>query len=64
MAERKSYLLRLPPDLWDDLQRLAGADLRSINAEIEFLLRESVKQRMGGSRRHQSPPEEAEGDDA
>lgn len=64
MAERKSYLLRLPPDLWDDLQRLAAADLRSINAEIEFLLRESVKQRLGGSRSHQSAPEEAESDDA
>ena len=46
MAERKSFLLRLPQELWDDLQRLASADLRSVNAEIEFLLKESVKKRL------------------
>lgn len=47
MAERKSYLLRLPPELWEDLQRLAAADLRSINAEIEYLLRDAVRRRKG-----------------
>lgn len=45
MAERKPYLLRLPPDLWEAIQRLAASDLRSVNAEIEYLLREAVKQR-------------------
>ena len=45
MAERKSFLLRLTPELWDQLQKLAEADMRSVNAEIEFLLRESVKKR-------------------
>ena len=47
MAERKSFLLRLTPDLWDELQRLANQDMRSVNAEIEYLLRESVKRRSG-----------------
>ncbi len=37
-------------DLWDDIQRLAAADLRSVNAEIEFLLREAVSQRVKRSR--------------
>ena len=36
---RKSFLLRLDPALHDALQRWAGADLRSLNAQIEFLLR-------------------------
>lgn len=47
MAERKKFLLRLPPDLWDEIQRLAAADLRSVNAEIEMLLREAVRRRGG-----------------
>ena len=46
MAERKKFLLRLPPELWDEIQRLAAADLRSVNAEMEVLLREAVKRRI------------------
>jgi hypothetical protein len=47
--ERKAFLLRLDPALHDALQRWAGAELRSLNAQIEFLLRQAVKQaaRMG-----------------
>lgn len=48
MAERKKFLLRLPPELWDDVQKLAAADLRSVNAEIEALLREAVRRRKKG----------------
>jgi len=51
MAERKAYLLRLDPEVWDQLTRLAQRDLRSINAEIEFLLREAIARRSG--RRHE-----------
>jgi hypothetical protein len=40
--ERKAFLLRLDPALHDALQRWAGAELRSLNAQIEFLLREAV----------------------
>lgn len=43
MAERKPFLLRLPPDLWEEVQRRAGADLRSVNAEIEYLLRLALR---------------------
>lgn len=39
MAERKPFLLRLDPVVHDALQRWAVADLRSLNAQIEFLLR-------------------------
>lgn len=40
--ERKAFLLRLDPALHEALQRWAGADLRSLNAQIEFLLRKAV----------------------
>ena len=50
MAEdRKSILLRIPPSLWEEIARLAARDLRSTNAQIEFLLREAIRQR-GGKR--------------
>jgi hypothetical protein len=43
MAERKTFLLRLDPALHEALQRWADADLRSLNAQIEFLLRRSLR---------------------
>lgn len=45
MAQRKAFLLRLPPDLLDELNRWAKDDLRSLNGQIEFLLREQVRKR-------------------
>jgi hypothetical protein len=44
MAERKAFLLRLDPSVYDALQRWAGAELRSLNAQIEFLLRRSLQE--------------------
>jgi hypothetical protein len=44
-AERKSILLRLDPAVYDALARLAADDLRSTNAQIEFLLREALRDR-------------------
>lgn len=52
MAERKPFLLRLPPDLMEELNRWARDDLRSVNAQIEYLLREAVR-----ARRRSLPPE-------
>ena len=45
MAERKSYLLRIDPDLWADIERLAQAELRSVNGQVEYLLREALEKR-------------------
>lgn len=45
MAQRKAFLLRLPPDLLDELNRWAKDDLRSLNGQIEFLLREQIRAR-------------------
>jgi len=42
LTERKAFLLRLDPALHDALQRWAGAELRSLNSQIEYLLRKSL----------------------
>jgi len=42
---RKPFLLRLPPELMDELRGWAAAELRSVNGHIEYLLREAVKRR-------------------
>ena len=44
-AKRKAYPLRVDPALWAAIERCAAADLRSVNAEVECLLREAMKQR-------------------
>ncbi|HEY8592359.1 MAG TPA: toxin-antitoxin system HicB family antitoxin [Sphingomicrobium sp.] len=44
-GERKAYPLRVDPDLWSAVERCAAAELRSVNAEVEILLREALKQR-------------------
>ena len=51
-AERKAFLLRVPPDLWKDLEKWAADDLRSINAQIEYLLRQAISKRRGTTDRH------------
>lgn len=43
MAARKAYPLRIDPDLYKALERWAADDLRSVNAQIEFLLTEAVR---------------------
>ena len=44
MAERKAFLLRIDPAVLASVQRWANDDLRSLNAQIEFLLRSSLQQ--------------------
>ena len=51
--EKKAFLLRIDPALWAEIERLAAADLRSVNAQVEYLLRESLKAR--GLRAKDSP---------
>ena len=43
--ERKAFLLRLPPELHAELRAWAAQDLRSLNGQIELILREAVKRR-------------------
>ena len=44
-GDRKAYPLRVDPALWAAVERLAVTDLRSVNAEVECLLREAMKAR-------------------
>jgi hypothetical protein len=43
MASKRSLLLRLSPELWEEIKRWADDDLRSVNAQIEYILREEVR---------------------
>jgi len=54
VAERKSFLVRLPPELLEDLDRWAKDELRSLNAQIEYLLRDAVRKRRGTGKKPSS----------
>jgi hypothetical protein len=63
MAERKSFLLRIDPGLWCELEAWAADELRSINGQIEFLLKQAVQRRKGSGamsaqRRQEAEPSE------
>jgi hypothetical protein len=54
VADRKPFLLRVDPALLEAVQRWANDDLRSLNAQIEFLLRRALQQ---SGREHEPKPE-------
>ena len=64
MSERKAFLLRISPELWESLEQWAADELRSVNGQIEFVLahavrdagRERRRRPRGGSRDRESPP--------
>jgi hypothetical protein len=45
MSDRKRFLLRMDPRLWRELQSWAEEEMRSVNAQIEFVLRDAVRRR-------------------
>ena len=45
VGDRKAYPLRVDPALWAAVERTAAADLRSVNAQVECMLREALKAR-------------------
>ena len=51
MMERKSFLLRIDPALWVELEAWAQDELRSVNGQIEYLLRQAVQKRKGSQPR-------------
>ena len=55
--ERKSFLLRIPPEVYAALEKWAADELRSVNGQIEFLLRQAVVRR-----KHRDGKPTAEGD--
>ena len=58
MSEKKRFLLRLDPRLYDLLERWAADELRSVNTQIEFLLREAARKagRLGENTEPSPPP--------
>jgi len=65
---RKAFVLRIGEDLWEELRGLAAQELRSVNAQIEYLLREAVRKRgrrlgrtdqMEGPRNREDPAPQA-----
>jgi hypothetical protein len=61
MAARKQYLLRVDPDLWAEVERWAADELRSVNAQVEYILRDAVRRRRGGRTAGDSPPGDSGG---
>jgi hypothetical protein len=58
MAERKSFLLRIDPGLWAELEAWAADELRSVNGQIEYLLKQAVTKRKGSPESNSIQPRE------
>ena len=43
--DRKAFLLRIDPELWAELEAWAADELRSVNGQVEYLLRQAVQKR-------------------
>ncbi len=57
MAEKKAYPLRISADVLEAIQRWSDDELRSVNAQIEYVLRDAL--RKAGRLRHDQPDEDA-----
>lgn len=57
---RKAFLLRLPPPLLAELRAWAAQDLRSLNGQIEFLLRDALRRRGGKGAGDENPTKDAD----
>ncbi len=60
MADKKAILIRIPPDLWESLNGWARDELRSLNAQIEYVLRDAVRRRAGKRPEQDLPPSSTE----
>lgn len=60
MTAKKSFLLRVDPALWAEIERLAQTELRSANAQVEFLLRDGLVRRGFVPKRVEVPVKDAE----
>jgi hypothetical protein len=57
VAARKQYLLRVDPALWAEVEKWATDELRSVNAQVEYILRDAVRRRGRGGRGGGAPKE-------
>jgi hypothetical protein len=62
VAARKAFLLRIDAELWTQIEGWAADELRSVNGQIEFLLRDAVRRRRGESAPAPAPPAENGGE--
>lgn len=53
MSKKKQVILRIDPELWKDLNIWAKDELRSLNAQMEYVLREAVRRRKKGSKKEE-----------
>ena len=61
MAQRKPFLLRVPPELYAALEKWAADELRSVNGQIEYLLATAVKE-AGRAERRRGPEKDRDED--
>jgi len=52
MAQKKAVILRIDPKLWEDLNVWAKDELRSLNGQVEYVLREAVRKRKGNKKKN------------
>jgi Uncharacterized protein conserved in bacteria len=50
MAEKKTILLRLDPKTWEEINRWADAEFRSVNGQIEYILHDAINRRKKGNK--------------
>ena len=60
MAARKPFLLRIDSELWADLEAWAQDEFRSVNGQIEYLLKQAVMRRKGGQKEARAGAEKEE----
>jgi len=63
MAARKSFLLRVDAQVWAEVERLAGEELRSVNGQVEYLLRDALRRRGRQPGTQPLPDDAVPGDD-
>ncbi|HTD05812.1 hypothetical protein [Undibacterium sp.] len=61
---KKSFLLRIDPAIWAEIERLAAQELRSSNAQVEYLLRQALAQRGRSLPQEQADTADDSGDKA
>ena len=61
MKERKAFLLRIDPALWEELECWAQDELRSVNGQIEMILRQAIQKRKGPSTKPEAKPSKQDG---
>lgn len=58
MADRKAFLLRIDPGLWAELEAWAADELRSVNGQIEYVLKQALIKRKGTAAGQGTPTKE------